>query len=376
MSAHRKWGVAPRRVLRLLAGDESAAQPQPIVERVDVARVIIDVRVVDDDGRADPGAGAGRLRGSHRRRAGPGRIGTLGRGRCRERRSVRRAHRVDGDLRLSRTGRPRPVDRLRRAEEPGAQPGAGIAAPADAQRPAAGAGRAGGSGRRRVVRLPPEDLAGLHRRPRPRPNRARGRDHVPPPARPRAGGRTVVAGDAQPGRGAARVGDPGGIAAAGRSPRAVARRQVGGPDRLRLRGSPGSAGNGGGESRRPLRRGAGRRSRRRAPRSSRSTSRRRTITPSSTGCRRWRRTRAGSTCARTCGRRGARSIGLPAPSPAGTCSSPNGRMSSRASIPSRSTWATSMGRCWLAAPTWHGRKGGVRTELCAAAFQNRRITRP
>ena len=35
----------------LLAGGESAAQPQPIVERVDVARVIIDVRVVDDDGR-------------------------------------------------------------------------------------------------------------------------------------------------------------------------------------------------------------------------------------------------------------------------------------------------------------------------------------
>ena len=34
-----------------LAGGESAAQPQPIVERVDVARVIIDVRVVDDDGR-------------------------------------------------------------------------------------------------------------------------------------------------------------------------------------------------------------------------------------------------------------------------------------------------------------------------------------
>ncbi len=34
-----------------LAASESASQPQPIVERVDVARVIIDVRVVDDDGR-------------------------------------------------------------------------------------------------------------------------------------------------------------------------------------------------------------------------------------------------------------------------------------------------------------------------------------
>lgn len=34
-----------------LTGGESAAQPQPIVERVDVARVIIDVRVIDDDGR-------------------------------------------------------------------------------------------------------------------------------------------------------------------------------------------------------------------------------------------------------------------------------------------------------------------------------------
>ena len=37
--------------LGALAGGESAAQPQPIVERVDVTRVIIDVRVVDDDGR-------------------------------------------------------------------------------------------------------------------------------------------------------------------------------------------------------------------------------------------------------------------------------------------------------------------------------------
>lgn len=34
-----------------LAGGESAAQPQPLVERVDVARVIIDVRVIDDEGR-------------------------------------------------------------------------------------------------------------------------------------------------------------------------------------------------------------------------------------------------------------------------------------------------------------------------------------
>ncbi len=37
--------------LWLLAGGEAAAQPQPLVERVDVARVIIDVRVVDDDGQ-------------------------------------------------------------------------------------------------------------------------------------------------------------------------------------------------------------------------------------------------------------------------------------------------------------------------------------
>lgn len=34
-----------------LVGGEGAAQPQPLVERVDVARVIIDVRVVDDDGQ-------------------------------------------------------------------------------------------------------------------------------------------------------------------------------------------------------------------------------------------------------------------------------------------------------------------------------------
>ena len=35
----------------LFAAGDIAAQPQPIVERVDVARVIIDVRVIDDDGR-------------------------------------------------------------------------------------------------------------------------------------------------------------------------------------------------------------------------------------------------------------------------------------------------------------------------------------
>lgn len=51
MSACRSW-TAAFAVLRLLAGGESAAQPQPVVERVDVARVIIDVRVVDDDGEA------------------------------------------------------------------------------------------------------------------------------------------------------------------------------------------------------------------------------------------------------------------------------------------------------------------------------------
>ena len=50
MCACRNW-AAFLAVLLLLSGGESAAQPQPIVERVDVARVIIDVRVVDDDGR-------------------------------------------------------------------------------------------------------------------------------------------------------------------------------------------------------------------------------------------------------------------------------------------------------------------------------------
>ena len=50
MSACRRRTVLLA-ALWLLAGGESAAQPQPIVERVDVARVIIDVRVIDDDGR-------------------------------------------------------------------------------------------------------------------------------------------------------------------------------------------------------------------------------------------------------------------------------------------------------------------------------------
>ena len=44
--AHRAAALA---ALLLLAAGESAAQPQPIVERVEVARVVIDVRVVDDD---------------------------------------------------------------------------------------------------------------------------------------------------------------------------------------------------------------------------------------------------------------------------------------------------------------------------------------
>lgn len=51
MSACRRRTVLLVAALWFLAGGESAAQPQPIVERVDVARVIIDVRVVDDDGR-------------------------------------------------------------------------------------------------------------------------------------------------------------------------------------------------------------------------------------------------------------------------------------------------------------------------------------
>lgn len=50
MSACRRRTLALA-ALWSLAGGESAAQPQPIVERVDVARVILDVRVVDDDGR-------------------------------------------------------------------------------------------------------------------------------------------------------------------------------------------------------------------------------------------------------------------------------------------------------------------------------------
>ena len=37
--------------LLLLAAGESAARPQPFLERVEVARVVIDVRVVDDDGQ-------------------------------------------------------------------------------------------------------------------------------------------------------------------------------------------------------------------------------------------------------------------------------------------------------------------------------------
>lgn len=59
MSASYLDGRLPNRFSRALllaalwclTGGESAAQPQPIVERVDVARVIIDVRVIDDDGR-------------------------------------------------------------------------------------------------------------------------------------------------------------------------------------------------------------------------------------------------------------------------------------------------------------------------------------
>ena len=46
--AHRAAALA---ALLLLVAGESAAQPQPIVERVEVARVVIDVRVVDDDGQ-------------------------------------------------------------------------------------------------------------------------------------------------------------------------------------------------------------------------------------------------------------------------------------------------------------------------------------
>ena len=45
MSAHRSRTAVVAAFL-FLAGGESAAQPQPLVERVDVARVIIDVRVV------------------------------------------------------------------------------------------------------------------------------------------------------------------------------------------------------------------------------------------------------------------------------------------------------------------------------------------
>ena len=46
------WGrAAALAALASLAPIESAAQPQPVVERVDVARVIVDVRVVDGHGR-------------------------------------------------------------------------------------------------------------------------------------------------------------------------------------------------------------------------------------------------------------------------------------------------------------------------------------
>ena len=41
--------------LLLLAAGGSAAQPQPFIERVEVARVVIDVRVLDDDGQPIPG---------------------------------------------------------------------------------------------------------------------------------------------------------------------------------------------------------------------------------------------------------------------------------------------------------------------------------
>ena len=41
--------------LLLLAAGGSAAQPQPFLERVEVARVVIDVRVVDNDGQPIPG---------------------------------------------------------------------------------------------------------------------------------------------------------------------------------------------------------------------------------------------------------------------------------------------------------------------------------
>ena len=43
--------VAALAALASLAATEAAGQPQPVVERVDVARVIIDVRVVDNRGR-------------------------------------------------------------------------------------------------------------------------------------------------------------------------------------------------------------------------------------------------------------------------------------------------------------------------------------
>jgi len=49
---HRAAALA---ALLLFAAGESAAQPQPFLERVEVARVVIDVRVVDDDGQPIPG---------------------------------------------------------------------------------------------------------------------------------------------------------------------------------------------------------------------------------------------------------------------------------------------------------------------------------
>ena len=71
-----------------------------------------------------------------------------------------------------------------------------------------------------------------------------------------------------------------------------------------------------------------------------------------------RRTRAGCSRGRTC-IPGARSIGWPAQSRGTTCSSPSDPTSSRAATPSRSTCRATRAPCWRAAPTWSERRGGT-----------------
>ena len=181
--------------LLLLAAGESAAQPQPFIERVDVARVVIDVRVVDDDGQPIPGLTPENF--EVRIDEEPVRVETAlwvgsdeAEGAAVE--AVRAADAADspdpespgarvGQISqmldtyygLSRGpespgagvgGEPRPADRLRRAEQhaPAPEPGLWPAASVAGERGAAGCRYAVRSGGRAVVRFPPADLGGLH----------------------------------------------------------------------------------------------------------------------------------------------------------------------------------------------------------------------